>query len=70
MDKESAIRVYLHDVKLGYGFVTLEKIEFDCQEDGQLILAAVTLNNIIKYALDNGWKIYDDPSEGWSITSN
>lgn len=70
MDKANAIRGYLWDVKLGYGFVTLEKIEFDCQEDGQLILAGVTMNDVVKYALDNGWKIYDDSSEGWSITSN
>lgn len=65
---EQAIKEYLQDVKFGYGYVTLEKIEFDCQEDGQLILAGATLNDIVKYALNNGWKLYE--GDGWSITFN
>ena len=70
MDKVNVIRGYLWDVKHGYNFVTLEKIAFDCQEDEPLIRNGITPNDIVKYALNNGWKIYDDSIEGWSITSN
>lgn len=70
MDKANAIRGYLWDVKHGYNFVTLEKIALDCQEDEPLIRNGITINDIVKCALDSGWKIYDDSSEGWSITPN
>lgn len=70
MDKANVIRGYLWDVKHGYNFVTLEKIALDCQEDEPLIRNGITISDIVKYALDDGWKIYDDSIEGWSITSN
>ena len=70
MDKANVIRGYVRDVKHGYNFATLEEIALDCQEDEQLIRNEITTNDIVKYALDNGWKIYDDSNEGWSITPN
>lgn len=62
------IEDYLRDVKFGYGFVALEKIGDDIYYDDTL--NDFTVTDIVKYALDNGWKLYDDPSEGWSITCN
>jgi len=62
------IEDYLRDVKLGYGWVTLEKIGDDIYYDD--VLKDLTVTDIVKYALNNGWGLYDDPEEGWSITSN
>lgn len=67
---ESLIREYLKDVRMGEGYVALEKIGDDIYYDEKLRQSYVTLNAIVRYALNNGWSLYDDIDDGWAIEPN
>ena len=64
-NEDRAIREYLKSVRLGERFITLEKIEMDLDYEEDLQWAEVT--DIVQYALNHGWELYDHPEEGWGI---
>lgn len=66
MGKEKAISKYLQDVKLGYGYVTLDKIADDIFYE-ELSTVGVNVSDVVKYALNAGWTLLESGDEGWML---